>query len=675
MTDYRTLLHRLARQTGIAVQWRDVWGQRHEVSVDTLAALLGAMALPAGDLAEVRATCHAYRRAQVGLPKAIVLDAAATSVPLPAGFGARDWSLELESGERYQGRAAVDGDRLPLPVALPEGYHRLCLDGVHAEEIRLIAAPECCHLPPIRDEPNWGLAVQLYSLRSERQCGIGDFTDLATLAAGVAAAGGAAVGVNPLHALFPAIPDRISPYSPSSRLFLNPLYLDIAACPDFAEAVPAPDLAAAPLIDYSAVAAVKTAAFEALWRSFHTHHLQGAETVRGRSFRQFQAAGGEALTRFAQFHVLQARLLAAHGPAWRDWPAAFRDPAGPAAIRFAAEHHDEIEQHQYLQWEAERQLAGAATALPIGLYRDLAVGTDFGGADNWGNAAHYLTGVSIGAPPDLLNRQGQKWGLTSFSPASLQADGYASFIAILRANMRHAGGLRIDHVMGLKQLYIVPEGMSATEGAYLRYPFRDLVRILALESRRHRCLVVGEDLGTVPHGFRPIMRRAGILSCRVLFFERRRDGSFPPPGTYPPLAAASVGTHDLPPLKAWWLGRDIELRAAVGQYPSPEARTHDEVARKDERAKLLAALCRERLLSPADAAALLPAQGPPVFTPILTIAVHRYLAATPARLVLFQAEDLLGCDEMVNLPGTIDEHPNWRRRLPASIAELLARHG
>jgi 4-alpha-glucanotransferase len=685
MTEYGTLLHRLARHAGIARGWRDVWGQRHDVSPETLAAVLHAMDLPAGCEAEARATLKMFHRAQAGLPKALVLDAATDIVPLPHGFAARDWTLELESGERHRGRTGSGATSVTLPVALPEGYHRLRFESGAVEEICLIATPECCHLPPIHSERSWGLAVQLYSLRSDRQWGIGDFTDLAALSAGVAAAGGALVGINPLHALFPAVPERISPYSPSSRLFLNPLYLDIAGIPDFAETEALRSqvasaahqqaliaLASKPLIDYPAVAKMKTAAFNILWRSFRNRHLHGQESARGRAFRQFQVGGGEFLERFARFHALQAYLAADHGPAWYGWPAEFRDPARPEVAQFAVEHRDEIEQHHYLQWEAERQLAAAADGLPIGLYRDLAIGTDSGGADNWGNASHYLTGVSVGAPPDLLNSRGQNWGLTALSPASLKSDGYASFIALLRANMRHAGGLRIDHVMGLKQLYVIPDGKPASQGAYIRYPFRELVRILALESRRHHCLVVGEDLGTVPRGFRPIMRRAGILSCRVLPFERHSDGRFRAPRTYPEMAAASAGTHDLPPLKAWWLGSDIRLRDAVGQYAAADARQREEAARDRDRHNLLAALRRERLLSPAEIEVLLPSQGAPVFHEALIAAVHRYLAATPARLMLFQAEDLLGCDEMVNLPGTVGEHPNWRRRLAALIPELLA---
>jgi 4-alpha-glucanotransferase len=690
MIDYRTALHRLARHARIDLNWRDIWGVRHEVPLDSLAALLGAMGLPAQSEPIARATLRDCRRARTGLPPTLVVDPGATAlVPLPQDFGARDWVLELESGEEHRGRLAAGAGTLRLPVPLPEGYHRLRFVDGGSAGTSLIAAPRQCYLPEKRSGRDWGLAVQLYSLRSDRQWGIGDFTDLAALMTGVAAIGGCIVGISPLHALSPAIPERISPYWPSSRLFLNPLYLDIAAIPDFAECTELQaamageavrrtlaDLAAVPLVDYPGVARLKSAAFARLWRSFRSRHLSGSPSARGSAFRRFQAEGGAPLARFAQFHALQAQLLETHGPAWCNWPAALRDPLNPAVAQFAARHADDIEQHQYLQWEAERQLAQTAAApLPCRMYRDLAVGTDPYGAESWSAAGRYLGGASIGAPPDLLNGKGQNWGVTTFSPAALRNDGYAVFIETLRANMRCAGGLRIDHVMGLKQLFFIPEGMPSAAGAYIRYPFQDLVRILALESRRHRCFVVGEDLGTVPRGFRAAMSRAGILSCRVLPFERRRDGGFKSPDAYPALAAASAGTHDLPPLKAWWLGRDIRLRDEAGQYQNAAARAGDETAREHDRRQLLSALCRQHLLSAAQAATLLPEAGPPAFDEVLIGAVHRYLMLTPARFVLFQAEDLLGCEAMVNIPGTVEEHPNWRRRLPASIPALLARHG
>jgi len=678
---HRALLHRLARRAGISTDWSDAWGTPHTVPGESLAALLNAMGVAVRTDASARASLKRRTQTQApARPAALVVDAErALSLPLPVPAAGKDWALALEDGRTLEGKAVEDDGMLALPP-LPEGYHRLVFP---ADEVtvRIIASPGTCYLPPATATQHWGLATQLYGLRSAEQWGMGDFTNLGRLGAAVSARGGALVGINPLHALFPAAPERISPYSPSSRLFLNPLYIDVAAVPDLAEcdaararmatAWFAEQLAAAravDLVDYPAVARLKSDVLRLLWRSFRQHHLGVLPTARGLMFRRFQEAAGAALLRFAQFHVLQAERIEREGFAWKDWPATLRSADAPEVAAFSAAHEDAILYHQYLQWEADRQLGEAAKtgALPIGLYRDLAIGADPYGADTWSDPASYITGASVGAPPDLLNRQGQNWGLTAYSPMALRAQGFEPFIEALRANMRHAGALRIDHVMGLRQLFLVPDGAAAADrGAYIRYPFEDMIRILALESRRQRCLIVGEDLGTVPHGFRPRMARANVLSCRVLMFERAAGERFKSPTAYPPLAAASAATHDLPPVRGWWLGTDIAVRQALGLYPSAAARHRDEAARALDRPRLVAALRRQGLLPP-DLAAL-PADE---FDERLTLAVHRFLARTPSILVMVQAEDVLGLDTMVNLPGTLDQHPNWRRRLAMTVADF-----
>jgi len=676
MSSYRALIHRLADHAGIGTEWRDVWGKTHTTPVDSLVALLDAMGVPAHSEASAK-TSLKRRRHQDAVPAALVVDSGRNvTIPLPV-LKSRHWIFTFEDGVRLEGKIANGAAVLTL-ARVPDGYHRLAFPDDDMD-MQIIASPGSCHVPTGADGHSWGLATQLYSLRSADQWGIGDFTDLATLGAGVAHQGGSLIGVNPLHALFPAEPERISPYSPSSRLFLNPLYIDVTAVPDLATSTEARERIAgnefghrlarvrtSGLVDYPAVARAKSDILTLLWRAFRAQHLGPAPTERGQAFRRFQQAGGEALVRFAQFHALQADLIGRDGFAWKDWPAALNSATGAGIETFAAAHEDEILCHQYLQWEADRQLGRAVggAGLPIGLYRDLAIGSDPYGADTWSSPESYITGASVGAPPDLLNRQGQNWGLTAYSPMALKAHAYAPFIAALRANMRHAGALRIDHVMGLKQLYLVPNGVSAERGAYIRYPFEDMIRILALESRRHRCLVVGEDLGTVPHAFRPRMRRANIMSCRVMMFERGAGDRFKPPSAYPALAAAAAGTHDLPPLKSWWLGADIQERQALGLYPNAVALHREEAGRALDRQRLLAALKRQNLLPPN-----LATEG---FDDRLIDAVHRFLARSPSALMLVQAEDLLSVETMVNLPGTIDEHPNWRRRLPQTVDEMLA---
>jgi len=394
-------------------------------------------------------------------------------------------------------------------------------------------------------------------------------------------------------------------------------------------------------------------------------------------FRDFQRRGGQSLADFAVFEVLQEHCVCKDRQfSWHSWPAPMREPRSPAVAAFAAAHRDRAEFFQYLQWEADRQLATAAATgrnrgLSLGLYRDVAVGVDPDGAEAWADQELIAPGASIGAPPDAFNRAGQNWGLAPFNPLILRQQGYAPFIAALRANMRHAGILRIDHAMSLDRLYWVPSGMEASAGAYVSYPFDDLLRLVALESHRQGCAVVGEDLGTVPVGFRDTLRTAGVLSYRVLAFERGSDGSFVPPAKYPALAAASAATHDLPTLRGFWLGNDLVWRRRLGLYPDANAADSDERARSRDRRLLLEALVGEGLLAPEGVGQYLSESGAPVYSNELGSAVLSYLARSRARLVLVQLEDVAGESEQANLPGTTEAHPNWRRRLSLGLEEVL----
>jgi 4-alpha-glucanotransferase len=353
-----------------------------------------------------------------------------------------------------------------------------------------------------------------------------------------------------------------------------------------------------------------------------------------------------------------------------------RDAASAEVERFAAEHSAEIELHQYLQWEAERQLGEAArvgerAGLSLGLYRDLAVGVDANGADAWADPSMMVTGATVGAPPDVLNMKGQEWGLAPVNPVMLRRHAYAPLTAALRANMRHAGVLRIDHAMALMHLYWVPRGADAAHGAYVSYPFEDLRRILALESRRHHCAVIGEDLGTVPAGFRDVMRDCSVLSYRLLLFARGRGGHFLPPEDYPELAAAPFSTHDLATLKGFWLGHDLDWRRRLDLYPTPELAAKEAQERRRDRRRLLEALSEAGMLAPGAAKRLLPRDDEPIFTTELAEAVHAFLGRAKARLALLQIEDALGELEQANLPGTVDQHPNWRRKLSLPLEQAL----
>jgi 4-alpha-glucanotransferase len=619
----------------------------------------------------------------------------AISVPLslPAATGLITWSLRLEDGGERHGECdfatlaladqtvldgrAIERRNLLLGEDLPSGYHSLTAqpgDG----KATLIVTPGQCWLPPEIAEGRrlWGVAAQLYLLRSKTNWGIGDYSDLRQLIEVMSARGADVVGLNPLHAMFLDDPEHASPYSPASRLLLNILNIDIAGLPELADNAAAQALIASPdfqhkvaacqeasLLDYTNVAALKLEVLSRLFDDFWT----SPNGERRKAFEQFRRERGAAFERSCLFQALRQHFEAQdHEQAdWHQWPQEYQDPESPAVARFAQEHEALVAFRIWMQWLADRQLgeaAGAAGGMAVGLYRDLAVGADQSGAETWANQHAVVSGAQVGAPPDIYNTAGQDWGLPPFHPRALREEAYASFIELVRANMRHAGGLRIDHVMALQHLYWVPKGQSPASGAYVQYPLDDLVGILALESQRNRCLVVGEDLGTVPEGFRERMAAARILSYRVLFFEKDESG-FLPPESYPELALAVVGSHDLPTLRGWWEAADIDLRDGLHLFPDPESVQQAREDRAEDRKQLLEALHRENLMPATleeDAEAIVEA-------------AHRFLARSGSALAITQIDDLTGEVDPVNVPTTSDEHPNWRRRLSMSVEEL-ARH-
>jgi 4-alpha-glucanotransferase len=704
LTD-RVALLQLARMIGVEARYTDALGETREVSDDTLLALVAAFGLPPDPIQARRELEEQHNSLPLGLAAAHIACAEDSSpritLRLPARCRQLVWRCRLEGGDVRSGQVKAEvGSKerqftMPLPAGLPPGYHCLELEaGRVAARADLIVTPNSCYLPADLGPSahSWGLSCQLYGLRSERNWGIGDFTDLAALARITARYGASVLGINPLHALFAAEPRHISPYSPSSRSQLDYLYIDVSAVPGFAEDEEVRELTggqwfgathwaarSATLIDYGAVAACKRPILEALFRRFKSREL-GAEgtatSAVGQTFRAFQQCGGRSLADFALFETLHEHHLRESGQfSWHTWPSAMRDPRSLEVAAFAVAHSDRIEFFQFLQWEADRQLAAAAQAgreagLSLGLYRDLAVGADPNGAEAWADQELVAPGASIGAPPDALSRRGQNWGLAPVNPLVLRRQGFAPFISSLRANMRHAGILRIDHVMSLNRLYWIPSGMEAKAGAYVNYPFMELVRLVALESRRHRCAVVGEDLGTVPVGFRDTMRSANILSYRIFVFERQNDGTFVPPAHYPGLAAASAATHDIATLRGFWLGADILWRQRLGLYPDTHAHEAEATERHRDRHLIIEALVRERLLEPAKIAELLPEGGEPTYTTALGDAILEYLARSHARLMLVQLEDVISEVEQANLPGTTDGHPNWRRHLSRSIEEI-----
>ena len=496
----------------------------------------------------------------------------------------------------------------------------------------------------------WGLAVQLYAVRSARNWGIGDFTDLAAILDIAARSGASAVGLNPLHALFLDRPESCSPYSPNSRLFFNALYIDVEEVVEFDESMVSHDaldqLRSSAFVDYAGVARAKEHALRLCYDRF----LRDKVADRHRAFANFKSEQGAKLTHYAAFEVLRRKFGQAP---WRQWPEPWNSPTPEALERLRAEEDIACGFFEYTQWLADEQLADCArrakaSGLATGLYLDLAVGVDPGGADAWSNQNAVLSQYSIGAPPDEFNPAGQDWGLAPFNPHALAENNFAIFRELLGAAMRHAGAVRLDHVLGLMRLYLVPHGASAEEGAYIRYPFEQLLRVVAEESQRYRCAFIGEDLGTVPDGFRETAARYGIWSYRVMMFERSGDGEFKPPHEYPVDALATLNTHDLPTFRGWITGKDLEVKRALNLDPgeSDESRHHAREAFRRAVSRLAGEFAGNELAASAF-----------------------FLGSSPARLVMVSAEDMLELEEQVNIPGTIDQHPNWRRKLPRTVEE------
>jgi 4-alpha-glucanotransferase len=668
-------IHALARSTGLAVDWRDYANNTHRVSVESLQRILAALGLPCGTAGELSDSEHAL--AVEGIPPLV---SATVGLPIdlpPSSVRASSRNrVMLEDGKVMEVPAGSGPRGMRLPAIATPGYHSL---EIGDRRVTLAVAPARC--PTISDiAPNervWGIAAQVYGLRSPGDCGIGDGAGIVALANQAAANKADVLALSPVHALFTADPNHFSPYSPSSRLFYNPLHADARAV--FGEARVQKATAQAGvsvlnhafeerhLIDWPESARAKNSIFHCLFEDFAATDLVAATpTPLAADFARFQAEGSTLLEDHACFEALHAERLRVDTTAWSwsEWPVQWRDPHSDAVRAFAAQNKNEIAFHCFLQWIADRSLAAAQdqakrAGMRIGLVADLAVGMSGAGSHAWTSQQDILVGLEIGAPPDQYNTKGQNWGLTTFSPRALSRGGFAPFIATLRACLRHAGGVRIDHAMGLLRLWVVPRGADPSQGAYLTYPIDDLMRLTALESNRRGAIVIGEDLGTVPAGFRERLAATGIYGMRVLWFERER-ARFAPPQAWSADTAAMTSTHDLPTVAGWWRGSDIETRAQIGLVEDKEK---EEAERIKERRSLWRAFRRA-----GAAVGKLPAPATPL--PVTDAAV-KFVATTPSQLTLLPLEDALALEEQPNLPGTIDQHPNWRRRYAGKAEELL----
>jgi len=702
-------LQALALRAGVQPVWLDAWDRQRTISDDALRLVLLRLGLPCasdGQCEASRVWLEADDAAQP-LPPLLTADQGVpVCLPWPPGPDP-SYRLELEDGSHIAGPSARGHDgMLKLPSVGAYGYHRLLIGDAEAT---LAVAPPRCYGPEDawraagrRAKSPWGLSLQLYSLRRGVPTGMGDLTALAECCQAAAREHADAVAINPLHAGFAAQPERYSPYAPSSRLFHNPLYADPAAV--FGQS--AVDSAVSALgigpalarhetraeIDWTALSPLRYAVLRWLW--LHRERLLGADLLE--ACTAFRARGGSALHFHACYETIQAQLLAesvgtvhagdaADWRDWRRWPATLRSPAGAAVAALTTMHTEEIGYHAFLQWLASDGLARAQQAarqagMAIGVIADLPVGTDPGGSHAWSCQHEILAGFHAGAPPDIYNPLGQDWGVAVFSPRGLRRHGYGAFIEMLRANLAWAGGLRVDHVLGFARMWLVPTGVPATEGAYLGFPLPDLLRLVALESWRHRAIIIGENLGTVPADFNEKLSARGVLGIGILWFERSPSQTdsqaasqgagmapvaaapaFLPPAQWPRHAVATTTTHDLPTVAGWWCGRDLAWRAQLGLLAEGESLPAAQGIRALERTALWQALCAAGLAGGAEPA---PEEAP-------LEAVLAWLGRTPAPLRIAPLEDMLGVVEQPNLPGTSSGHPNWQRRLEADVRHLF----
>jgi 4-alpha-glucanotransferase len=666
----------LARRAGIAVEWHDCTGRPQVVAPDVLGRILAALGLPCSTRGELAASRRQLvRNASLQALPPLVTATAGRPTRLEAGGSEpRRARIEFEAGGGHDISIVPVRGRLRVPAITEIGYHRLLIDD---RDIVLAVAPTRCRMieDAVPDARLWGLAAQIYALRQSGDGGIGDAAGIATLAEAAGRVGADALALSPLHALFTANPERFGPYSPSSRLFLNPLHAApslVFGAQHVANEVAAAGLGEAfakleslTLIDWQDAAAAKLALLRALFEGFMAEHESDGPLAA--DFARFRADGGDLLAQHATFEALHAEQSMRGLADWRRWPADLRDPTSATVAVFATSRRYEVLFHTFLQWLADRSLAMAQqrareAGMRIGLITDLAVGMDPAGSHAWSRQGEILGGLSIGAPPDPLGPRGQDWRLTGFSPRALMAGGFAPFLATVRAALRHTGGLRIDHVMGLARLWLVPEGGSPTDGAYLAYPVTDFLRLLALESHRHQAIVVGEDLGTVPDGFHDMLETAGVHGMRVLWFER--DGpTFAAPDRWDHGAIAMTSTHDLPTVAGWWHGNDITTRAACGQLGNDVNAVDLTAERGTDRAALWQAFMREGVAGGDP--------PPPAYPSPVVDAALAFVARTNTPLCLLPTEDVLGLEEQPNLPGTVDEHPNWRRRLPGEVGSIM----
>lgn len=710
------MIQQLADAKGIQTAFIDAWGKPTQVAAGSKEKMLQAMGYDVHDSANLERQIQAEievnwteclepvyvlrEQAEMALDIRVPLSLANESLTLllrqdskivsTINFTPADGhlvaALTVDDEEIQQYKIAITA---PANI----GYYEIELQLTETllATSRLIYAPSACYIPEDiqAGKKLWGLSVQLYTVRSERNWGIGDFTDLCQLIQNAAANGADYIGLNPIHQLYPANPDACSPYGPSSRLWLNYLYLDVEQIEGFdTPAVQAwcqsqdlthklASLRALDYVDYEGVAALKLPALKLVFDAYREKFLT-KNTRQNKAFKEFVKDGGESLTTLAVFEALQDHLHSQSKACW-GWPVfpqEYREYNSPAVQKFAKKHKDLVTFYQFLQWQAQLQFEHASqtadeAGMEIGLYRDLAVGVSEGSAEIWGNKDLYAIDASVGAPPDILGPLGQNWGLPPMDPTRLHEQAYQPIIDLFASNMKASGALRIDHVMALLRLWWVYKGDDASEGCYVGYPVDDLLAILALESHLNQSLVIGEDLGTVPEEIRAKLADNGMFSYRLFFFEQAEDGGFYSPAHYPVQSMATLTTHDMPTLIGYWHCDDLVLGKEVGLYPDADVLANLYRIRHENKQHILNTLHGHASI-PTSISRDVNYVG---MSKELNYGMQVHMATGASALLSLQLEDWLEMDKPVNVPGTFHEYPNWKRKLSRNIEQIFSDQG
>jgi 4-alpha-glucanotransferase len=718
------MINELSGLCGILPEYWDIFGKQHTATVETKEAMLRAMKMHIESDADISKTINDMKnRLWTGFVEPVfVISVNARTLNIPVYLPLRTGEegnmmltcvIEDETKQTYEIKVPgynidileeriIDDIRYVKVLLAAEtpgnmGYYTAVLecklsdafpDGAVTirKKIKLIITPDTCYIPPeLQSGKTWGLSVNLFSLQSKRSWGIGDFKDLETMADMLADMKPDFLGVNPLHAIPNTYPYGISPYSPISRLYKNFIYLDIEDIPEVMESDKVQRLFKGQAfgkklqklrknkkIDYEQAGLLKEQILRSAFDCFYDRHYR-RDTVRDQAFRTFVTAEGRCLDSFATFLALRDFFKNTKDMyAWQEWPEAYHDPSGDAVGAFKKEHEKEVMYYMYLQWLIDEQLLKISRhckeiGMKIGLYHDLAIGAIAGGSDVW-SYQEIIGDADVGAPPDDFNPKGQDWGFPPLIPQKLKENGYEVFIETIRKNMKYGGALRIDHALGLFRLFWIPAGVPAMEGAYLLQPVGDLLRIIALESQRNNTVVIAEDLGTIDDTFRKMLQSFQMLSYRLFYFERNYpDPSFKSPGQYPPMALCAITTHDLPTIYGYWAGRDIDTKKRLGIYVDEEAWKNDVIARERDKGLILSALKAEGIVPcdfPADPRKI------PHMTYDLCIAIYRYLAQSPCKLLLVSLDDILGTLDQQNMPGTVESHPNWIQKTALPLEEM-----